>query len=82
MQITINEEILTELQYIIKLHQAAGAPAAFDNVPDMVNYVLGCVADGSRRPGAWEREMLDQMGIVANCDEHHVYRPSYGEAPK
>jgi len=40
---------------------------------------LSSVADGSRRPGSWERQMLQMMGLVASSDEHSEYREGYGE---
>ena len=49
------------------------------SVEDLVGYVLVSVADGSRRPGAWERQMLEMMGLVADCNEHHIYRSQYGK---
>lgn len=79
MQITINPAVLKELEYIVKLHRQYGAPCEFDNVPDLVDYILASVADGSRRPGGWERSMLEMMGLVAKCDEHEQYRAGFGE---
>jgi hypothetical protein len=78
MQITIEPGTLKELEYIVQLHKKHGAPNPFDTVEDLVAYVLNAVADGSRRPGAWEREMLEKMGIVAETDEHQKYRAHYG----
>ena len=46
---------------------------------DLINTVLNSIADGSRRPGAWERQILDMLGLVADCPEHHTYRATYGE---
>lgn len=74
MQVQISKDIYSELEYIVKLHSQYGAPNPFDSVEELVNYILASVADGSPRPGSWERSMLDQMGIVADCDEHHRYR--------
>lgn len=79
MQVTINPNVAKELEYIVQLHQAHGAPNPFDSVQALVDFVLASVADGSRRPGAWERGMLEQMGIVADTPLHNVYRPTYGE---
>lgn len=79
MQITIHPEILKELQYMVELQKAHGAPAAYESVEQLVSYVLAAVADGSRRPGAWERGLLEKMGLVADCAEHHVYRANYGK---
>lgn len=78
MQVIIDSQVLKELQYLVDLHTTYGAPNQFDSVEDLVAYVLAAVADGSRRPGAWERSMLESMGLVANCDEHQRYRAQYG----
>ncbi|MFU8778638.1 MAG: hypothetical protein ACNA7M_13360 [Roseovarius sp.] len=79
MQIEINPEVLKELEYLVELHQAHGAANPMPSVERLVGYVLASVADGSRRPGAWERELLNMMGLVADCDEHYTYRPHYGK---
>lgn len=50
------------------------------SVEALVDYVLGSIADGSRRPGSWERELLEMLGLVADCEEHHQYRARYGKA--
>jgi hypothetical protein len=78
MNVEINPEVLKEFQYLVHLHKRHGAPNAFDNVADLIAYVLAAVADGSRRPGAWERSMLESMGLVAECDEHQQYRAHHG----
>ena len=85
MNININPVIAQELAYIVKLHQQYGAPFPAESVEDLVNTILTSIADGSRRPGAWERQLLDMMGLVADTDKHHQYRAHYGEhrgAPK
>ena len=63
---------------MIELHQEHGAPNKMESVEDLVAYILGSIADGSRRPGAWERQMLDMMGLVSDSSDHHIYRPKYG----
>lgn len=78
MQVTIDREVLKEFQYIVDLHRKHGAANPLDSVEDLIAYVLASVADGSRRPGAWERSMLECMGLVAYCDEHEQYRARYG----
>jgi len=80
MKIEIDDQVARELAYIVRLHQQHGAAMQMDSVEQLVEYVLTCVADGSRRPGSWERGLLNQMGLVAECDEHHNYRPTYGDA--
>lgn len=79
MQLTLDREVLKELRYIVDLHRKHGAANPFDNVECLIAYVLASVADGSRRPGAWERSMLESMGLVAYCDEHEQYRARYGD---
>lgn len=79
MNIELDDAVVEELGYMIELHKQHGAPVAFDSVQELVNYILISVADGSRRPGAWERQMLDMMGLVADCNEHHMYRATYGK---
>jgi len=80
MQVTIDRDVLKELLYIVDLHRTHGAANPFEDVEGLVAYVLSAVADGSRRPGAWERSMLESMGLVAHCDEHEQYRAHYGAA--
>ena len=79
MQITLDSEIQREFEYMLKLHKQCGAPNPFDNVEDLVGYILSSIADGSRRPGSWERQILVSMGLIADCDEHNEYRQHYGE---
>jgi len=82
VNIDLDPGVLAELQYMVELHREHGAPNPFESVDELVRYVLSSVADGSRRPGSWERGMLNSMGLVANCDEHHEYRPTYGKPDK
>ena len=79
MNIKIHPEILKELEYMVELHQQYGAPAKMESVELLVSYILASIADGSRRPGCWERQLLDMMGLVAECGEHHHYRDHYGK---
>ncbi|MEY2151132.1 hypothetical protein AB7849_09455 [Rhodanobacter sp. 115] len=82
MQITIQPGVLKEFEYMVKLHSEHGAPNKVESVEELVGFVLASVADGSRRPGAWERGMLEQMGLIAETPEHQVHRASYGEPGK
>jgi len=70
MEVTIHPEVLKELEYIVQMHKARGAPNPVDSVPVLVACVLSAVADGSREPGAWERSMLESMGLIADNEEH------------
>ena len=78
MQIEINDDVARELAYMVQLHQEHGARAKMENIEMLINYVLTHVANGSRRPGSWERGLLVHLGLVADCDEHHQYRPNFG----
>lgn len=74
----VDPEVYQELQYMIALHEKHGAPNPMQSVQALISYVLASIADGSRRPGSWERQLLQSMGLVADCAEHHAYRDSYG----
>ncbi len=78
LHIPIDSDIANELEYILELLQRDASPYAFNNVEELAHYILTCIADGSRRPGSWERQLLYPMGLVADCDEHHIYRSGYG----
>lgn len=79
MKVKIKEDVLAELEYMVRLHKEHGAPAEFDSVERLVGYVLRSIADGSRRPGSWERQILEMMGIATDCIEHNTYRATYGK---
>ncbi len=79
MNIHINPEIVKELDYIIELHNQYGAPNIMNTVEDLVAYILASIADGSRRPGSWERGLLEPMGLVSHGIEHTLYREDYGK---
>ncbi len=80
--VEIHPEVLKELEYIVALHKEHSAPNPMATVEDLVSFVLASVADGSRRPGAWERQLLTMMGLVADCVEHEQYRSNYGAPEK
>lgn len=77
--ILLNPHIESELQYMVDLHIKSGAPNAHDSIESLVAYILSAIADGSRRPGSWERQLLEMTGLVADCAEHHIYRSQYGK---
>lgn len=81
MQIQIDPAVLAELNYIVKLHVRHGAPNPMSSVEELVGYVLSSVADGSRRPGSWEREFVERMGLIADTPVHELYRAQPGEPP-
>ena len=51
---------------------------SFETVENMLSYILHSIADGSRRPGAWERQILEMTGIVPNNPIFHEHRSTYG----
>jgi hypothetical protein len=79
MNIEIEEVIVKELTYMLELHQQHGPAEYFTSVEQMIAFILGSIADGSRRPGSWERQLLYPMNLVANCEEHNCYRECYGK---
>ena len=74
----LDSAIKAELDYLVKLHREHGAPNPQESVESLLQYVASAVADGSRRPGAWERGLLDSMGLVPDAAETEVYRAQYG----
>lgn len=76
--IEIDAGVRKELEYLVELHRRYGAPMPMQSIEALAAYVLASIAEGSRRPGAWERLLLEHMGLVADCDEHHLYRPHGG----
>jgi hypothetical protein len=71
----------SELAYLVALQKEHGAPNPYQSVEELLVYVASAIADGARRPGAWERQMLDMMGLVPDTPLAHSYRAQYG-APK
>jgi len=78
IEVALSDETEAELRYLVELHGEFGAPNAQDTVAELLAYVAAAVADGSRRPGAWERELLEKMGLVPDTDQAHEYRAQYG----
>lgn len=79
MKIEIDNCLVQELEYLIELHQQHGPSTYLETVEQLVGFILASIADGSRRPGAWERQLLYPLGLVANCAEHEHYRERYGK---
>jgi hypothetical protein len=76
--VEIDPDVYRELEYMAGLFSKHGSAATVRSVSELVAYVLSSVADGSRRPGSWESQLLTMMGLVANSPEHHAYRATYG----
>ena len=80
LTITINPHIKKELEFLFKsLKEDENSHFEFESTEHLINYILSCVADGSRRPGAWERTMLQMMGLVPDNEIFNNYRKEYGE---
>lgn len=77
--LNLHPSILAELDYLVKLHKEYGAPNQYPSVEELLAYVANAVADGSRRPGAWERGLLEQMGLVPGTPLAEMYRSQYGD---
>lgn len=78
ISVQIDAAVYSEFVYMCELAAEHGSGAGYTDPSQLIAYVLSSVADGSRRPGSWERQMLEMMGLVADCDAHYEYRSSYG----
>ncbi|HIE53849.1 MAG TPA: hypothetical protein EYP90_01495 [Chromatiaceae bacterium] len=65
----IDDAIARELTHLVALHQAHGAPNPHTSIESLLAYAASALADGSRRPGSWERQLLEMMGLVPDTDE-------------
>lgn len=78
VSVQIDAAVYSEFVYMCELATENGSCAGYTDPSQLIAYVLSSVADGSRRPGSWERQMLEMMGLVADCDAHYEYRASFG----
>jgi len=78
IDVAVSQGVAAELRYLLDLIADTPFGAAPTSVEDLCRYVMTAIADGSRRPGSWERELLASLGLVSERDEHHVYRRDYG----
>ncbi len=76
--LSIDDSIANELSYLVELQQKHGAPNPHPSIESLLAYVATALADGSRRPGSWERQLLEMMGLVPDTDEAQRYRPHFG----
>ncbi len=76
VSIKIHPSIYSEFELMAELLRKDGGEQSAE---DLIEYVLMSIADGSRRPGAWERGMLEQMGILSEQPEQQEYRSNYGK---
>jgi hypothetical protein len=79
-QITVilSSGVVAELRYLIELNGRMSPSLVPDTVEELITQVMTAVADGSRRPGAWERQVIEMLGLVADCPEHESHRKQYG----
>jgi hypothetical protein len=59
----IPSDIKADLERIVEASRKSANPMG--SVDDLVSYALGCLVDGFSRPGSWESEMLERMGLVS-----------------
>ena len=78
IKVKMSPRVVAELKYLIELNQLMPDSFVPGTVEELISQVMIAVADGSRRPGAWEREVISMLGLVADCPEHNEYRPVYG----
>jgi len=43
--ISLNPDVLAELEWLVETHQTYGAPTKIDSVEELVSYVMGSVAE-------------------------------------
>ncbi len=79
IKIEVQDEVAAELRYLVELHSQYEAANPQESIESLLSYAAEAIADGSRRPGAWERQLLDMMGLTAECPEHETYRSEYGK---
>ncbi|WP_211831017.1 hypothetical protein [Kistimonas asteriae] len=79
LTISLNPDVLAELEWLVETHQTHGAPTQVGSVEELITHVVSSIADGSRRPGSWERSMLDMMGLISNSPWLEYYRSKYGK---
>lgn len=78
ISIQVDASVYSEFVYMCELAEKHGSNSGYLQPDRLISYVLTSVADGSRRPGSWERQMLEMMRLVVDCDEHYEYRSSFG----
>jgi|GEM_PF-1387437 len=78
MQIHIDDDIIREFEYILKLHRRSGQPLLAENVEGLINYTLQAIARGSKDPDSWEREIAQKLGLIADYDAHYSHRGHSG----
>ncbi len=80
--VRLSPAVVAELQYLIRLCRDDPCSCAPGTLEDLVTHVMVAVANGSRRPGAWERAVISMLGLVSSNPEHQIYRSAYGDPAK
>lgn len=73
-ELALDDSVTFELDYLVELqiryarHNAemteGDFPALFTTREELVRRVLKVIAEGARRPGSWERGVLEQLDLV------------------
>jgi hypothetical protein len=61
--IHVPSDVKADLERIVKASRNSANPMR--STDDLVRYALGCLVDGFNRPGSWESEILERMGLVS-----------------
>lgn len=61
--VTIQVELSAEELFNLNAVTGGNSPAGIRSLNELVEYLLGHVADGVRRPGSWERGWMEQAGL-------------------
>jgi hypothetical protein len=59
----IPSDIKADLERIVAASSKSANPMG--SVDDLVRYTLGSLVDGFNRPGSWESEILERMGLAS-----------------
>ena len=77
IEIEIDDSVKAELDYIIEC-ASKDNHFYYKDINSALSYLAGAWADAGRRPGAWERDCFNQLGLIPDCQEFRHYRPKYG----
>ena len=80
IELEIDDGVVKELKYLQHLHRQTGSNTqVMNDVDQLIKYILSAVAKGSCQPRSCEREIVQQLGLVAMHDDHLKSRDYYGE---
>ena len=81
IEIEIEDSVKSELDYIMKC-ASKDSNFYYEDIGIVLSYLARAWADAGRRPGAWERDCFNQLGLIPDCEELSYYRQSYGDPNK